>query len=373
MTSPTVLRSQLSLCTYRLLHSDKNESCLNAVKGGVCKDESKTQSACEKALSKYVVTAEAVVPKLDEPVPIVEVVCKELTSSFPTISSARKAVRRGEVTVDGIARKCDWKLRGGELLQRRERAASGRQLEADKVPPTLVLKVLHETDTWAVVLKPEGIPTVEPSEPNGWTAERLLPYFLRPTTETGALWRPRTVHRLDRATSGVLCCAKTRVSLRKLQGAFSERLVKKKYCALLVGKLEGEGVVNLPLKDGKGKLREAITKFKACAHTRSLSWGWITSVELWPETGRTHQLRRHMASLEHPIIGDKKYARSEHIVDGEGLFLSAVELSIPDPEEGSVCGQAKVSVPEPTKFTLLRQKELGLWETDISNSSSPDV
>ncbi|KAK3244464.1 hypothetical protein CYMTET_45920, partial [Cymbomonas tetramitiformis] len=108
---------------------------------------------------------------------------------FPSISSAKKVVRRGEILVDGKRRKCNWRVEGGEILQRKQRMVSGARLDIEEVPPEWRLRVLYEDEHMAVVEKPPGISTVDT---NGWTVQRLLPYFLRPTCAPGAIWRPRT-------------------------------------------------------------------------------------------------------------------------------------------------------------------------------------
>eukprot|EP00873_Tetraselmis_striata_P037104 jgi/Tetstr1/457368/TSEL_043971.t1 len=307
----------------------------------------------------YGIVAEGVAPVAEQPAPLGEVLQALFPEQFPTASSARKSLRGAEIRVDGRVRKAGFKVQGGEVIERWQRTVSAQQLDPqDKVPAGLELTVLRETDTWAAVLKPAGVPTVVPTDPAGWTAERLLPYYLSATSVPGALWRPRTVHRLDSPTAGVLCCAKSREALRQLSAAFSGRRAHKRYRALLVGRLEGRGVVETPLKSlDNGHMQEAETEYAAVAHTESGRWGCLTTVDLWPHTGRTHQLRRHMAGLGHPILGDKKYARREHLVEGEGLFLFAAELSVPDPD--SPGDTVTVMAPEADKFERMRQAEAG--------------
>jgi len=78
--------------------------------------------------------------------------------------------------------------------------------------------------------------------------------------------------------------------------------------------VQGEGTVDTPLKDSKGYMQDALTCYVSVEHTPSTSFEWLTTVDLWPKTGRTHQLRRHMSGLGFPILGDRKYACSDHIV-----------------------------------------------------------
>jgi hypothetical protein len=119
---------------------------------------------------------------------------------------------------------------------------------------------------------------------------------------SGVLYRPQEIHRLDAETGGLLVCAKTAPALRVLSAAFRQRAVKKRYRALVRGALDGCGRVTLEL-GGKA----CWTEFRAVAVHASALCGSVTTVDLWPHTGRLHQLRRHMALIGHPILGDVKY------------------------------------------------------------------
>ena len=194
----------------------------------------------------------------------------------------------------------------------------------------------------AMVVKPEGIPTVGDAS---WTAERMLPYYLEPTAGVqGALCRPRPAHRLDLATSGLLCVAKTRRALAALSTAFERRKPRKRYRAVLCGKPEDEvksgsipaagsdtdtrcrGVIDTPLGG-----RPAVSRWSTVTSAPSDRYGVLTLVDMWPETGRTHQLRRHAAeTLRCPILGDKKYCLlRKDVDDSRGMFLCAVEMMLP--------------------------------------------
>jgi RNA pseudouridylate synthase len=154
-------------------------------------------------------------------------------------------------------------------------------------------------------------------------------------------------------------CAKTRPALQGLCIAFQERRVHKRYRALVTGHLEGGGDITTALS-GKA----AATKWQAPPElqVRSLFSGIITTVDLWPETGRHHQLRKHLAGIGAPILGDKKYhptAEEATLLRGEGLFLWALELRFDHPVTGApVC----VSIDEPEKFATWRAKEQARWE-----------
>ena len=220
------------------------------------------------------------------------------------------------------------------------------------------------------------------------------------------------MHRLDRPTYGLVVVAKTRPALVALSKAFANRRVQKRYVAIVSGSVDhdgDEGMIDTPISGA-----EAETRFVVRGHGRCLTWGWITSLDLWPRTGRRHQLRRHLAeSLGHHILGDSRYGsqgsrlgapssskmpgsavgleeaehrrsrleasepeepededqRQEKYVakkeEEEGLFLAAVEVSFTHPISGElVC----VSIPEPAKFhTRMGKENLGTGTPGAGN------
>ena len=211
------------------------------------------------------------------------------------------------------------------------------------------VSVLQEDDWLAVVLKPAGIPV---SGNYVRTLERALPASLAVSALPDALPRPRPVHRLDAPTQGLLLVAKNARALVSLGRQFEEKTVAKRYRAICLGELSGEGTVAVPV-DG----RPALTRYEAVVHTRSVTTGWITTVDLQPATGRTHQLRRHLAHLGHPILGDGQYTEGK-VLHGKGLFLAAVALSFRHPEDGRLC---EIEIPEPAKFASFRDREERRW------------
>lgn len=118
----------------------------------------------------------------------------------------------------------------------------------------------------------------------------------------GVLKRPQEVHRLDADTGGLLICAKSRNALCTLSHAFATRAVKKRYRALVRGKLDGCGRISFPISG-----KPSCTEYLAVQHTPSELCGMVTTVDMWPHTGRTHQLRKHLALIGHPILGDVRY------------------------------------------------------------------
>jgi tRNA pseudouridine32 synthase/23S rRNA pseudouridine746 synthase len=153
------------------------------------------------------------------------------------------------------------------------------------------------------------------------------------------------VHRLDMATSGLIAMGRGAEAQRALSMAFAERRVHKRYVAVVAGRLQappGEwGEVGLPLRcDWPNRPRQmvdpvqgkpSLTRWRVLAHE-----GDATRVELEPVTGRSHQLRVHMAALGHPILGDELYAPPDVLARSPRLLLHAAELSLPHPGDGAV-------------------------------------
>jgi 23S rRNA pseudouridine1911/1915/1917 synthase len=258
---------------------------------------------------------------------------------LPSRSQARKMIKRGELLLDGQPVEPSRFVKVGDRLQ---------LLRPAKPPPTweLELTVVYADDDLAAVLKPPG-PVVSGNRHR--TVEHALPFNLGPSSAPDPLVLPRPVHRLDARTSGLLLVARSASALVELGRRFQRREVHKRYRAILSGRLEGEGVVDTPIED-----REARTRWRVVRHDPSLHVGQVTTVDLFPETGRTHQLRRHMASLGHPVLGDDLYTDGP-VLRSAGLFLFAAELSLLHPRTDA---PLHLELPEPAKYETFRAREV---------------
>ena len=263
---------------------------------------------------------------------------------LPSRNGARKAAKRGLLLVDGQAREPGCVLSEGQHIQ----------LQRDNRPVRRVLPVrldvIYEDEWLAVVFKPGGMLT------NGnafRTLENALPHNLTPSSAPDALKRLHPVHRLDRATCGMVLVAKTRAAEVSLNRLFQERNVRKGYIAVVTGRLEGTGNVETPIEG-----RNAFTAWESLEVTRALRTEWVTTVSLVPRTGRTHQLRRHMAEMGHPVLGDTLYGREGEVLRGKGLFLCACSLDFTHP---LTCEELRLTTDEPSKYGSLRRREARRW------------
>jgi RluA family pseudouridine synthase len=237
--------------------------------------------------------------------------------AIPSRKGISKAIKRGEVLINGAtAQSGDW-IEAGQTL-----ALVDLQQRPPKIFP-LSLEVELEDDYLAVINKPPGI---EVSGNKFKTVENALAGSLKPSPLPDALPWPRPVHRLDYSTSGLLLVAKTAGAQRFLGQGFEERRIHKRYAAVVMGQVLSGGTIEEPI-DGLA----AASRYEPIKTVPSLRSGHLTLVELFPETGRTHQLRIHMASIGHPIVGDPKYGEAGNTLKGKGLFLAAIELLFPHP------------------------------------------
>ena len=262
---------------------------------------------------------------------------------FPVLttrSSAKKAIKRGAVRVDGEITESGWWLKPGMRVE---------FFDLEPSPPKVLpmkLDVVYEDDSIAVIVKPAGISV---SGNKYVTIQNALLYNLKQSFAADALAWPKPVHRLDFPTSGLLLVAKTRTAIVDFGRQFENKTIKKRYRAIVSGKLSESGVVELPIDGHHSK-----TAFRSVEYIPSPMTQWLTLVDLFPETGRTHQLRIHMASVGHPIVGDKKYTKELPLLKGKGLFLTAVEINFVHPETKQEMGFA---IEEPSKYGALIRKE----------------
>ena len=278
----------------------------------------------------------------------------------------QKLLRTGQVRVDGTRAKSNTRLDTGQNVRVPPMSAPERtetsSRELTKADMAFVQGlVLHEDSDVIALNKPAGL-----AVQGGTATARHLDGLLDGLVSGGAE-RPRLVHRLDKDTSGVLLLARTRSAAAKLGRALKHRDARKIYWALVVGVPKPErGEINLALiKAGPAReerVRVAVAgeqgAQRACTRYallevagRRLAW-----LALWPVTGRTHQLRAHMAALGHPVVGDGKYGGSDAHPGGDIprlLHLHAHSIAIPHPSGGTLSVSAPLPEHMETSWRLL--------------------
>ncbi|MDR3088230.1 MAG: RluA family pseudouridine synthase [Desulfobulbaceae bacterium] len=262
-----------------------------------------------------------------------------LTLHIPDISRTliAESLRSGDLVVDGQARKCAYRLRGDERISGRMPASPPSSLVAEAIPFT----ILYEDDFLLVVAKPPGL-VVHPGNGNqsGTLAGGLL-HYCATLSAVGDALRPGLVHRLDKDTSGALLVAKDQRAHRLLVAKFQRREMRKEYLALAHGTcLDKSGRIEAPI----GRHPVNRQKMAVVASGRQAVSLWrveeefagFTLLRLQIETGRTHQIRVHLAHIGHPVVGDQVYGR-HHQAEGEHFprqMLHAERLAFSHPISG---------------------------------------
>ncbi len=222
-------------------------------------------------------------------------------------SQVQRLIRQGRVTVEGEVAKASYLLSSGERIRVQLPPPEERGPLAQELP----LDIVYEDQDLAVVNKPAGM-VVHPSygHKKGTLVNALLARYPSLSQLPGS--RPGIVHRLDKDTSGLMVVAKNEPVRRNLQKQFKRGEVKKVYLALVEGHLKpAQGVIEAPIgRDPRRRKRmavlhggrEAVTEYRVRSHLDG-----YTLVEAMPRTGRTHQVRVHLAFLGHPVVGDPVY------------------------------------------------------------------
>jgi 23S rRNA pseudouridine1911/1915/1917 synthase len=252
------------------------------------------------------------------------------SGSTPSVSRSRiqLLIDQGDVLVNGRAEKASSKLRGGESIR-----ITGEPHPAPlkAIPEDIPLDVVYEDSDLAVINKPAGMMVhagsgqTEDARNHGTLVNALL-YRFNKLSATGGEMRPGIVHRLDKDTSGLIIVAKNDRAHAALGEMFSSRQVRKTYVALVQDAVEREkGTVNAAIARDPMRRTRMTTKPVDNARTAVSHWevdrrlntrfGRFTLVRVRIETGRTHQIRVHMASIGHPVVGDTLYGGAGQLTD----------------------------------------------------------
>ena len=306
-------------------------------------------------------------------------------------SRVQLLIDQGDVLVDGLHEKASLKLRGGERIDiTGEPHPAPLKATAEEIP----LDVIYEDADLAVINKPAGMMVHAGSGQNEEARNRgtlvnALLYRFKALSATGGDLRPGIVHRLDKETSGLIVVAKNARTHAALAELFSSRQIKKTYIALVQGAVErARGTINTNVgRDPQrrtrmttkplGDARAAVSHYEVVRRLAN-RFGKFTLVRVRIETGRTHQIRVHMASIGHPVVGDTLYGGSGHLTDQvasqaatskaarrkaepEKLklgrnFLHAAQLEFPHPSTGKLL-QLEAPLPAELEEFLSRLED----------------
>jgi len=244
-------------------------------------------------------------------------------------------IRDGRVEVEGRRAKSSYQIRGTEKIGVEPAHLAPLKATAEDIP----LHVLYEDDSAVAIDKPAGMVVHAGAGVHRGTVVNALLHRFASLSSVGGDIRPGIVHRLDRFTSGVLIVAKTDEAHRDLALQFSSRQVEKIYLTLVEGRMEGSGRVTKPIaRDPRNRARmtarletgrAALTDWEAVEQ-----FDGFTFLRIRLGTGRTHQIRAHMAALGHPVAGDHLYSAKASPWDR--YFLHAHRLGFRSPATGEV-------------------------------------
>lgn len=251
-----------------------------------------------------------------------------LFPQLATNNAVKTAIKKGHLRVNGATSDTGYFVQEGDEIT----------YDQPKIEfhSTHSIDVLYEDEYLAIVRKPAGLVT------SGNTRTSLaahLPHILKPSQEEDYLSIPKPAHRLDRMTSGLLLvskCSRASVALGKM---LQEHTIDKYYAAIVVGNLNKKGMINTPI-DGQEAVTEVI-------ETHTLQTKDETSlVRVRLHTGRTHQIRKHLLGLGHPIVGDPLY-NEDGLTFKQGLFLVAYKMEFQHP---FINDHVRVEIDLPKKF-----------------------
>ena len=272
-------------------------------------------------------------------------------------SQANEAIKAGTVLVNGKLAKDKYVVKEGDVITYVLPEEEVLEYKAEDIP----LDIIYEDADVAVVNKPQGI-VVHPSAGHtSGTLVNALMYHVKDLSSINGVVRPGIVHRIDKDTSGLLMIAKNDKAHNALAAELKDKKSLRKYVAIVHGNLPNDrGVIEAPIgRSDKDRKKQAVTAKGKPAVTRFTvleRFGNYTLVELQLETGRTHQIRVHMAYIGHPVAGDPLYGPRKTL-KGHGQFLHAKTLGFTHPTTGEL---VEFTAEEPAIFkeTLEKLREV---------------
>ena len=263
-----------------------------------------------------------------------------ISEELPEISrsSAQKLIENGLVTLNGKTVKKNHKVTEGEVFS----VTLPQPQPADILPQNIPLDIVYEDGDIIVINKPRGMVVhPAPGHPNGTLVNALLYHCGDSLSGIGGVIRPGIVHRIDMDTSGLLIAAKNDAAHLFLSSQLSDRSLSREYEAVVCGRVRDDcGTVNAPIgrhpTDRKRMCvtdknsRPAVTHYEVIAR-----YNGYTHIRCRLETGRTHQIRVHMASIGHPLLGDLVYGRKkpEKGLSGQCLHARRIKFIHPSTRE----------------------------------------
>jgi 23S rRNA pseudouridine1911/1915/1917 synthase len=267
----------------------------------------------------------------------------------------KKLIESNNILVNDKSEKVSYKVQANDNISIDVPEAKETKLKAQEIP----LDIIYEDSDIIVVNKPKGM-VVHPANgnPDGTLVNAILSICKNSLSGIGGELRPGIVHRLDKDTSGLIIVAKNDKAHINMSEQIKERNVKKTYIALVRGNVpEEEATINMPIgRSTKDRKKMAVTKNgkQAITHFKVLKrYSKYTLLEIKIETGRTHQIRVHMAEIGYPVVGDAVYSNGKNEFGIEGQMLHAYKLEFMHPITNK---HMELTAPLPQYFEKILKK-----------------
>lgn len=284
-----------------------------------------------------------------------------ITEKYKDLSRTmvQKLIEEGSVKVNGNIKKLSYKVQLNDEIS----ICIPKAKETDLKPQEIPIEVVYEDDDIIVVNKPKGL-VVHPANgnPDGTLVNAIMAMCKESLSGIGGELRPGIVHRLDKDTSGLLIVAKNDKAHINMSEQIKNRQVTKKYIALVRGVIqEDDATIDMPIgRSTKDRKKMAVTKNgkQAVTHFKVLKrYPKYTLLEVKIDTGRTHQIRVHMAEIGHPVVGDMVYSNGKNDFGIQGQMLHAKSLDFKHPITGK---QMHLEAELPQYFkSILEGEEIG--------------
>lgn len=284
-----------------------------------------------------------------------------ITDKYKDLSRTmvQKLIEEGNIKVNGNIKKLSYKVQLNDEIS----ICIPKAKETDLKPQEIPIEVVYEDDDIIVVNKPKGL-VVHPANgnPDGTLVNAIMAMCKESLSGIGGELRPGIVHRLDKDTSGLLIVAKNDKAHINMSEQIKNRQVTKKYIALVRGVIqEDDATIDMPIgRSTKDRKKMAVTKNgkQAVTHFKVLKrYPKYTLLEVKIDTGRTHQIRVHMAEIGHPVVGDMVYSNGKNDFGIQGQMLHAKSLDFKHPITGK---QMHLEAELPQYFkSILEGEEIG--------------
>ena len=273
-----------------------------------------------------------------------------------TRSCIGKMIAENLVLYNGKPSKASTKIKTGDRIELFEKEPEPLAVKGEEIP----LEIVYEDDDLMVINKPRGMVVhPAPGHTSGTLVNAVLSHAGESLSSINGVLRPGIVHRIDKDTSGLILVCKNDFSHKALAKQLEEHSITRRHHAICIGRIKEEsGTINAPIgRDEKNRKQQAINEKhgkEAVTHYRVLEYLRNASlVECRLETGRTHQIRVHMKSIGHPLVGDPLYGPKKNPYPIEGQALHAMVLGFIHPRSGEYM-EFSAEYPEDFKKVLSR-------------------